>query len=177
MSLVEEWRPVVGYEGIYEVSTLGRVRSLARFVRRSDGVLCPVKERIRKPVLHHRGYLIVLLRKEGSAATKQIHQLVLEAFVGPSNGLQTRHLDGNRTNNKLENLCYGTSRENTDDRIRHGTCLKGEQHGRAKLTLEDVNFILQNPDIKGTELAKRFGVNYRTISSVRNGVNWSWLHA
>jgi hypothetical protein len=114
----ERWLPVVGWEG-YDVSDLGRVRSWWNRKAR----LCLNREpRIRKLTLHVEGYMHVGLSSNRIQRGHKVHRLVLEAFVGPCpEGMQCRHLDGNPSNNRLENLCWGTPIENWDDKVRHGT--------------------------------------------------------
>ena len=105
------WRPVIGYENHYEVSDEGEVRSLRR-VRCLGRVL-------RQSLVN--GYPAVCLSKGGKTKLRKVHQLVLEAFVGPKpQGYVTRHLDGSRTNNKLSNLAWGTLAENHADMRAHG---------------------------------------------------------
>lgn len=111
--MTEEWRPVVGYEGNYEVSDWGRIRSIRR--RR-------VKGGLKKTRLNNRGYLVTGLYWMGRERTRHVHALVMEAFVGPRPaGIEVRHLDGDPTNAALTNLAYGTSAENKLDQVRHGT--------------------------------------------------------
>lgn len=118
----EEWRPVVGYEGYYEVSSFGRVKSLKRVVPGRPGVPRPVRERILARVLNDSGYPIVTLRKDGKRSLHRVHRLVLVAFVGPApEGLQGCHNDGDSTNNHLTNLRWDSVSANAKDRIRHGT--------------------------------------------------------
>lgn len=108
----EIWRPVVGYEGLYEVSNTGRVRSLydGRWQR------CRIKEL--KPGAHEDGYLLVSLYKDSERKIHTVHSLVMAAFVGPRpEGLQINHIDEDKTNNRVENLEYCTCRENNN----HGT--------------------------------------------------------
>lgn len=118
----ERWLPVPGWEGVYSVSDLGRVRSEARVLHKSDGSRQPVRERILRAVRNDRGYLLVALSRNGTRRMHAIHRLVLEAFVGPSPaGELTRHLNGDQTDNRLTNLQYGTSSENNFDTVHHGT--------------------------------------------------------
>lgn len=106
----EEWRPVVGYEGYYEVSDQGRVRSL-HCGRYRHGYVLTLGRR--------NGYCFVALCRDGIGKKRPVHQLVLEAFVGPKpQGQQTRHLNSVRHDNRVENLAWGTHRENCDDRLR-----------------------------------------------------------
>lgn len=115
-SPVEDWRPVVGYEGFYEVSSAGRVRSVAR--RRG----ARVGHVLRQHPLSNGLYLKVELHRDGVRQTCPTHRLVGEAFLGPlPDGLETRHLNGNGLDNNLSNLKYGTRVENQQDSIAHGT--------------------------------------------------------
>lgn len=106
----EEWRDVPGYEGLYRVSSQGQVYSAHRGGRRLR--LSP----------RSKGYRAVVLSRGGVTRTRLVHQLVLEAFIGPRpEGFVTRHLDGNPANNALDNLRWGTYSENVHDSIEHGT--------------------------------------------------------
>lgn len=113
----EEWRPVVGLEGSYEVSNRGKVRSLDRVIEDRRGVRRRVSGRTLKPGTN-QGYFCVSL----AGHTRSVHQLVLEAFVGPypSKTHEVCHNNGDKTDNRLENLRYGTRSENTLDMVRHG---------------------------------------------------------
>lgn len=111
-----EWRPVIGYEGVYEVSSAGQVRSIFRPGKTRGTVLKP---RVRK---QRSGHLLLNLRINGVMKTKLVHRIVAEAFLGPCpDGMQVRHLDGDPTNNAITNLAYGTSSENRLDSVRDGT--------------------------------------------------------
>ena len=120
----EEWRPVVGYEGLYEVSDQGRVRTVARTIVRRNGRIQPAPQRVLKLKLSPHGYWRIGLTNElaGRQRFHFVHRLVLAAFVGPCpEGMQCRHLDGNPANNAVQNLCWGTCSENNLDKLRHGT--------------------------------------------------------
>ena len=114
----ERWLPIPGYEGLYEVSDQGRVRSLGRIGR--NGQTYPAKV---LKLAQSKGYrLSVLTALDGSRTTHRVHLLVMAAFVGPrEEGMVCRHLDGNPANNVLSNLAYGTPVENAADMIAHGT--------------------------------------------------------
>ena len=121
----EEWRPVVGYEGVYEVSNLGRVKSLPRMTptrwntpRHHPGGI------LKSKVAPTTGYVRVTLvdANRGKKRYANIHSLVLEAFVGPRpDGLECCHNDGNRLNAELANLRWDTRSANTADAVEHGT--------------------------------------------------------
>lgn len=115
----EEWRPVVGWENFYEVSSHGRVRSLERTIpHRYSGTLT-IRSRVLKQHAHPSGHLMVMLARSGSYPTRKVHQMVLEAFVGPGNGLDGCHNDGREDNNHLSNLRWDTRAENMLDRVWH----------------------------------------------------------
>ena len=110
----ETWKPVVGYEGLYEVSDQGRVRSL----RRSGTPGRVLAQRQNRGRL----YLLVRLSHNNQRKIKTVHSLVLAAFIGPRPArMETRHLNGDATDNRLANLSYGTSLENSADQRAHGT--------------------------------------------------------
>lgn len=109
----ENWLPVPGYEGLYDVSDLGRVRSLPR--NTTSG-------KILKFGWHAHGYPQVTLWRDGKGWHPCIHQIVTLAFLGPRpDGLEVRHLDDDPLNNTLANLVYGTRSENKLDTVRLGT--------------------------------------------------------
>jgi hypothetical protein len=131
----EEWRPVLGYEGKYEVSNLGRVRSLPRRSPHGDHWQTIPGRMLKAGV--SRGYPTVTLWANGAMELRRVHRLVCEAFLGPRPaGLDTRHLDGDGTNCRVENLQYGTRTENIRDQLLHGThrwafqthCNKGHEY-------------------------------------------------
>ena len=125
----EEWRPVVGYEGLYEVSSHGRVKRVTSRVWNRKGYWLTRKERVLKLGRDQDGYLHVTLSKEGKCLTQKVHRHVLKAFVGsPPDGALTRHLNGVRDDNRLENLAWGTDAENMADMEVHGTRRRGKAH-------------------------------------------------
>jgi hypothetical protein len=119
--MMEEWRPVVGWIG-YEVSDLGNVKSLDRLVTYCTGAVHLHLGQVLQPALNPSGYLTVGLHNGERKRTITVHILVLAAFRGPMlPGQETRHLDSDPTNNKLNNLVYGTRSENNIDRVHRGT--------------------------------------------------------
>lgn len=118
----EQWKPVVGFEKDYEVSDQGRVRSLDRIAKRRDGRTMKVKGRLRKLATNASGYLFVNMSINGNVTYRRVNRLVLESFVGPCpSGMESLHGNGIRTDNRLENLRWGTVSENQLDSVRHGT--------------------------------------------------------
>lgn len=123
----QEWRPVVGYEGAYEVSEYGDVRTVPRVTIRRDGKPHSIPGRMRRPhsTARNGGHLCIGLIVDKVNRTHRIHVLVAEAFIGPRplgvEGEEIRHLDGNPLNNHVSNLRYGTRSENQVDAVEHGT--------------------------------------------------------
>ena len=118
----ERWLPVVGWEGLYEVSDHGRVRSLDRVVTRTDGVIQRRRGTVLTNTITSSGYAQVRLSGNGRRENAMVHRAVLRAFRGePLPGQEGCHNNGDSTDPRLENLRWDSSRENTFDSIRHGT--------------------------------------------------------
>jgi len=176
---IEEWRPVPGYVGIYEVSDQGRVRSLDRVVweqRRAGSRFTNRKGRILRYVSGPYGHRTVELNRNG-ARRCGIHRLMLLAFVGPCPaGMVCRHIDGDPVNNSLANLRWGTHQENADDCIQHGRRPRGSGHPNARLSAADVMDIRTRiPHTSSTALAAEYGVARSTIKDVASGRSWAHL--
>lgn len=111
---MEIWKPVKGYEGLYEVSTDGRIRSLDRYVNykgRKDKFRL-VAGQMKKGTLNNHGYLKVTLFKDGKGKTREIQRIVAETFIeNPQNKKTVNHIDGVKTNNHLSNLEWATQSE------------------------------------------------------------------
>jgi len=125
MSVIETWKPIPGWEGLYEVSDLGSVRSLRRVVegrRASIGrISLPVKGRVLRASVSPKGYPRVWLCRDNLRTEMFIHRAVCIAFHGdPQPGQEVRHLDDVKTNNTPDNLAWGTRSENTFDKVRNG---------------------------------------------------------
>lgn len=116
----ERWLPVVGYEGLYEVSDHGRVRSVDRYITNSNGIISNYKSKSLKPYTDKDGYLCVVLSHNSKLKGMKIHRLVLMSFAyrRGCDELETRHRDNNRSNNLLSNLHWGTHQDNADDRVK-----------------------------------------------------------
>ncbi len=114
---MERWLPVVGYEGIYEVSDQGRVRSLDRIDTRGHAR----REKVLRPRKTTRDHLAVALYADSVRTDFQVHRLVLEAFVGPRPaGMEGCHWNDIPTDNRLENLRWDTRSANVADSVRNG---------------------------------------------------------
>lgn len=114
----EIWKPVVGFEGLYEVSSFGRVKSLERVMHRKNSGDIVIKERIMCPTPNFKGYLYVKLYNYGRPKMKKIHRLVAEAFIpNPLNKPHIDHIDTDKRNNNVDNLRWVTASENKNNEL------------------------------------------------------------
>jgi hypothetical protein len=165
---------VKGFEGFYEVSDQGRVRSLERQVKKWDGFRT-VKARELKPHKKSNGYLDVTLFRENRRFIKGIHCLVAEAFLEkPLGADRVLHNNDIKTDNRLANLRWGTHQENMKDAIRNGRCPKGEEAVWSKLTAEQVLAIRKDPRTQ-VAIAKDYNVQRTAIQKIKNRESWAWL--
>lgn len=170
----EIWKDIPGYEGRYQVSNMGRVKSLERKVRSVNWYSHKefwrtVKERILRPGPVKSGHLYVVLG-HGEAGTP-VHQLVMRAFVGePPEGMEVRHLNGNPKDNRLENLKYGTRTENILDVFYQGKRWR-------KLNIDDVIYVRFATfcGISDKALADELNVSQPTIANIRKGKSYQWI--
>lgn len=181
----EEWRDIPGYEGRYQASNMGQVRSLSGMISRVCACGCGAVS----SVVHHgrvlkhqyRGgkikpYAVVDMDK----TSRPVHHLVLLAFVGPRpEKAQGCHRNDNQLDNRLENLYWGSWHENRADAERNGVLKvnRGTKHGMARLTDEQV---LEMRRLRATgmtceEIGKRFGVGVEHAHAVVTGRTWKHL--
>ena len=113
--MTEEWRPIEGYEGLYEVSNTGQVRSFDRYVKYSNGRIHLHKGKVLSPIKDRDGYLQVNLCYSGRINSIKIHRLVAQAFIpNPDNLPQVNHKDEVKTNNNVDNLEWCDSKYNNN---------------------------------------------------------------
>lgn len=158
------WKDIPGYEGIYEVSSLGRVRN-------SSGLV--LKRRIQ-----WTGYDSAVLSINGKPKPFMVHRLVCAAFIGPRpDKHEVNHIDGDRQNNCVENLEYVTRSQNQLHRRVTGTAAFGERNGNSKLKPEDVMEIrrLRKEGVKRITLASRYRVSVYLITKITSRNNWPHL--
>lgn len=173
----EVWRPVVGYEGLYEVSDLGRVRAPDKLTttKGAGNYLRPGRL-----IAQSKGrYLSVCLYRQGRKRTKLVHLLVADAFLGPrpSRHYVVCHGLGGPHDNRVSNLRYDTHTNNLADRETSGTVPRGESHGRAVLTAEQVLFIRSemSKGASGAALAREFGVSPGLAWKIHKKLLWKHL--
>lgn len=164
----EVWKDIPGHEGSYQASSLGRIRSVDRTVQQISRGGRPFTRRLKGRVLRpaankYNPHLYVVLRHGGRGVP--VHELVASAFLGQRpEGSDVRHLDGDATNNQVENLCYGSRTENILDVYRQGRAWR-------KLTLDDIRdiFLRVNKGETGASLAREYGVSQNTVSRIKLG--------
>ncbi|MBC8445739.1 MAG: HNH endonuclease [Chloroflexi bacterium] len=175
--MIKQWKPIPGYEELYEISNSGVIRRLSTST-------CGIKGMIRKP--HQlRGYNRIILHREGKARLFQVHRLVLLAFVGTPlySSIQANHKNGNRNDNRVENLEWVTPKENREHAIKHlganfGKANRGEHNGQSKLTESQAKEILRRyatKQISQAELARQYTVSKTCIWDLIHGRKWQYL--
>jgi hypothetical protein len=172
--MIQAWKPVPGYEGLYEVSDLGRVRSVARQLN-IDVVGRGGRRSVRERILVQKfdgHYCSVSLSRDGQYKNFLVHRLVLAAFVGPCpQGMEGRHFPDRHTkNNALSNLSWGTPSQNQADRIVHGTDDIGKPKRRrlAPDTEADIRAVYRSGRTTQRDLAERYGVSLCRINHIVN---------
>ena len=172
----EVWKDIPDYEGSYQVSNMGRVRSVDRVVTYKDGRMGKFKGKALKPYLG-KGYERVMLCNDNGLTNKAVHRLVLEAFKPHvnMNDLQVNHIDGDKLNNHLTNLEWVTARDNMLHAYDIGLMTnKGERNPNAKLSSTDVLEILQRLDTGDSykDIGSEYGVSGECISHIDAGITW-----
>ncbi len=160
---METWKFINDFEGLYEVSDLGRVRNQ--------------KGHVLKPTSNNRGkgYLFVMLYRNGRQYNKKIHRLVAAAFIpNPDNKPTVNHNNGNTKDNTASNLSWMTMQEQSDHAIREGLLPVGDRSYHARLSVEDIKTIieLRNLGKRQKEIAAQFEIARTTVSAICAGRIW-----
>lgn len=171
----EEWKNIKGYEGLYQVSNLGNIKSTDRKIERSTSVM-KLKSKPMSQYIGNNGYPMVSLCINGECKRYLVHRLVATVFLtNPLNKAYVNHIDGNKQNSNLENLEWSTPRENSIHAHKNGLANvgRGERQHSAKLNVDKVKFIRESSKtIK--ELAMMFDVSKQAIRNVK--MKRSWKH-
>src|SRR5262245_55590749 len=170
-----EIRPIPDAPG-YGVSADGRVWTYWTRIWGKGKRLRATPRPMKPHPLNKYGHLgVMLYDMAGRGKFRSIHRLVLLTFVGPCpEGSECRHLNGNRTDNRLENLAWGTHAENGADMARHGTAICGSRHARAKLREADIPDVrrLKAAGFSAPAIAELFGISVRTVYQITTRTTW-----
>ena len=170
----EVWKDINGYEGCYQVSNLGRIKSLDRMTNNQYGEYFMKGRILKNSIIKEKGYCRVSLNNGNGKISKRVHRLVAEAFIpNPENKPEVNHKDGNKLNNCVSNLEWCTNKENIEHSIRTGLkkhC-NGCSNSSSKFTEEDIIFIRKNykkrdPMYGGVALARRYSCCPKTIYDI-----------
>lgn len=172
-----KWKPIPSYDGLYEVSDTGLVRSLDRKIITSNGQVRRYKGKVFDLNLDKRGYPRASLSSAGKTKKVFVHQLVALVFLGkPPKGYEVCHNDGNKLNCNKNNLRYDTHKENIGDRRYHNTDNKGIRNGKAKITEKEVKLIRKQAKNKpAAKLAKIFGLHEKHIIRIIRHKSWKHI--
>lgn len=172
----ERWLPIAGFEGLYSVSSHGRIRSEPRTVLYETGKRQTVRQRIMSPATKQSGHLSVILHGADKQRPRlHVHRLVLLAFVGPPPTPlhECAHNDGNPGNNHVENLRWATRSSNHRDKVAHGTDNRGEAHPRCTISDETVRKIRASTE-RPKAIAEALGVNFKSVCAIKAGTTRRW---
>jgi hypothetical protein len=173
----EIWKDMPDYVGLYQVSNLGRVRSLDRMIGQKGGGKQFKSGRILRPRNHPHGYVFISLYKDGIANQVLIHRLVAIVFIpNPSNLPEVNHKNFNKKDNFVENLEWMTTKDNTRHAFAAGkiNTSKGDNHFRSIVNSEKVIDMIKlfNSGIKMCDIARKFQVSYPCVFGIVKRKNW-----
>jgi hypothetical protein len=176
----EIWKDIFGYEGLYQVNNCGYIKSLPKIINPPNGGKGITKEKILKNTFDKDGYFFVQLSKNGKLSPKKVHRLVALTFVpNPENKPQVNHKDGNKQNNNIDNLEWNTKKENIKHAHENGLInRKGVKNSQSKLTEQqvlEIRELYSNGKYSSRQLAKEYGMNKSSISSVINRKTWKHM--
>ena len=181
IEIVEEWADIPNYEGLYKVSSFGRIKALERTLSRKalsnfkGGNTQKRSAKIITQFISNTKRLMVTLCKNNVPKQYQSSRLVALSFIpNPLNKEQVNHINGKYQQNYKRNLEWNTARENADHAVKNGLAARGKRNKWCKLSESDVLSIFNSP-LKLKELAVIYGVDYTTCGYIKSGKKWSWL--
>ena len=174
---MEIWKAIKGYEGIYEISEHGKVRSLNHLIKYSDGRSRIQKGRILKTSLSKKGYVRVSLSKQKKRFHTSIHRLLALSFIdNPENKKQVNHINGIKHDNRIENLEWVSNSENQIHAIKKGLTRYNynERHHNSKLTNKGVLRVrnLHRLGFTNKELAEDYNVSQTAMSNILRNITY-----
>lgn len=175
---MEQWKDVAGFEGYYQISNAGKIRSLDRQEAQTNGHPMTYKGKMMNPCKDGKGYRFMYLARNGKRKMYKIHRLVALAFIpNPYNYEQVNHIDGDKDNNSVNNLEWCTGAYNMQHSFHNGLHKKGERVSTAILTQAQVDeirsrHIKRDGEYGAKPLAKKYGVSDMTIRNILNNKKW-----
>jgi hypothetical protein len=173
---MEIWKDIPGFEGWYQASDLGNIRSVERMVKTKGGALRHSASKVLAP--GGPRYALVILSIDGKRKTRGVHRLVCTAFHGaPPPNAHAAHNDGDISNNKAKNLRWATAKENCLDRVLHKTWVHGARVNTAKMAESDIQQVkirAANGESR-ISIAKDMGVHRSSIDQLLRGDTWQHL--
>ena len=163
--VVEEWRPIPGYEGLYSASTLGRVKR-EHGMTSGNGKNYLRKERVLKQQMSTKGYKVLNLCKDTWYKVHLVSRLIALTFIpNPENKPSVQHLDGNVSNNRVDNLAWATQKEIVDNCLAIGTftCVGKGRNNKKKPEEVDIIRDLVNKGLARSSVAKKVGCGLKTV--------------
>lgn len=176
----ETWKDIEEFEGIYQISNMGNIRSIDRTIICKNNSLKFLKGKMKKPSSDKDGYQTIILHKNNKSYNKKIHRLVLNAFEKNNEELQVNRINGIKSDNRLENLEWVTPKENIEHCKRTGLNHSriGENHYSSKLTENDVieiRYLCENTNLKHREIAEMYDLSVGHISDIKLKKAWSHI--
>lgn len=186
MEDVEIWKDIENYEGIYQVSNWGRIKSMKRVFykrkarRNHETMPVYMPEKIRSIRLNPNGYVTIALWNNGKYKHCLVHRLVAIYFVKnpfPEIYNQVLHLDNNPANARWDNLIWGTQKQNIQQSVKQGRWHTGQKNFQTKLKDEDIPKIreLIAEGLSSRKIAEKFNVNKHAILSISNNKTWKHI--
>lgn len=166
---MEIWKPIKGFEGIYEISNLGNLRSCDRMVKHYiEGFTRKYKGQSKKSRLGKDGYLRCTLKNDGKIYHCRLHRLVAEAFIDKNDSFEVvNHINGNKIDNRVANLEWCTISENTIHAVKNRLI-------KTKLTDEEA-LLIYNSKLSNRKLAKQYNIDSTIVWRIKNQLAYKHL--